>query len=58
MIRTETINLTPYEVRQVLDERDALRKECQRLKEELEKRQPVYSVGDWRQTNKEGGSIK
>lgn len=55
-MRTETINLNPTEIRQVLDERDALRKECQRLKEELKKTKPVYSVGDWR--IQEGGNIK
>ena len=56
-MRTETINYTNLEIKQLIDERDDLRKECQKLKEELEKRRPVYSVGDWRQVN-EGGSIK
>lgn len=56
-MRNETLNYTSTEIKQLIDERDDLRKECQRLKEELEKRRPAYSVGDWRTVN-EGGSIK
>lgn len=51
-MRNETLNYTSTEIKQLIDERDDLRKECQRLKEEVRRLYQILRY-DWARVLKE-----